>query len=857
MHAPPTRLVLPWSLAVGLTASAACLIASLFLSLSLRDNASVAAIRETTEIADGLAGRIEAGIAVFDLLLREAAAQSSLDRSLAARPPLDHPLAAAEVSFVNVLNESGDVIADFRSGTPKPVNFSGRDYFQDQLKNPAGGLAIGRPFAMAAAQNAAIPISRRLNGPNGAFAGVAVAGVRLSWLKDLLSRPSADAASSIAIRRDDGVILMRAPFDLDAIGRGSGGDAPWKTWQRTGGRAIADGTGGLRVYRRLGAAPLVLELSVPPVGYLEWLLFPALMSVPLLTVLAFALAAWTLHRRGERIAAAARAANDDRMRTMANMSHELRTPLTGILGQAELLRGEGGLDERQADRLARLSEAGTLMRDIVDRVIDIARPEDHEAPLPRAATDLDALVRSCRAMVECEAREKGLHLTSYVAPAAPRHPALAGEAMKQVLGNLLMNAVKFTAMGTVELRVMGDADRLRFEVADTGPGIPPGKRNRLFRAYDRLDATGTSAAGTGLGLSITERLIRRMDGKIGQRDNPGGGSVFWVEIPVNEAVRPILAAAVRRDPLRPEFPQPGVTRPDPSQPGPSQPDSGQPDPGQPVPGRHDLPWPVLDQPQSGHAGALPRALRLLLADDDPSNRAVAVGYLRAAGHAVSEVEDGAAAVEAASDKDFDVILTDMRMPGLDGLTAIQRIRALTGHRGQVPIVLVTADPHVAVNRPGTRPGADGHLTKPYNRTELLDAVDAAARLTPVPAAGRHDSPLSYGPPGVETRLSLLPARPAAGGASLARSALRRVEELLILLDRPHAGQDQMVRDAAHDLTGTAGLLGLTGLAESLRRFNAREDLTGARLQEACVDVVRLLRDPDPGAKPRAAADRAA
>ena len=253
----------------------------------------------------------------------------------------------------------------------------------------------------------------------------------------------------------------------------------------------------------------MLELSLnaaataPAQG--PWLLSPPLLTlVPALAVLGLSLMARRLLRRGDRFEAAGHVANDEHMRLLANMSHELRSPLTGILGQAELMTEEGGLGERQATRLKRLSEAGTLMRNIINRVIDVARPEDRvEAPV-MAPCDLDEVTNTCLGVVEGEARRKNLRLTSTIDPTTPRKVILARDLVQQVLINLLMNAVKFTDEGGVNLRITGDAARLWFEVADTGPGIPARKRRRLFREYDRLDVPTARAEGTGLGLSITE-----------------------------------------------------------------------------------------------------------------------------------------------------------------------------------------------------------------------------------------------------------------------------------------------------------------------------------------------------------------
>src|SRR5258708_314176 len=192
------------------------------------------------------------------------------------------------------------------------------------------------------------------------------------------------------------------------------------------------------------------------------------------------------------------------MGLLATMSHELRTPLTGILGQVEVLTEEGELNDRQMSRLRRLTEAGALMRAVVNRVTDVARPETRDGPPVLAPIELDDLVGACVGMVEGEARKKGLRLTTFVDPSTPARPRLARDLVQQVLLNLLMNAVKYTAQGMVAMRVTGTATGLRFEIADTGSGIPAGKRRRLFREYDRLDTPVSRAEGTGLGLSITE-----------------------------------------------------------------------------------------------------------------------------------------------------------------------------------------------------------------------------------------------------------------------------------------------------------------------------------------------------------------
>jgi signal transduction histidine kinase/CheY-like chemotaxis protein len=794
---PSSRAALPWLIGLSALASLCCLGFALNLGLAAKRDAAASATREMAGLADGLTRQIESDVAVFDLALRDAASQMRLlprhdaSQTLARVTLPEHPLTTRQIGFMNVLNEVGDVIADSRSNVSRPVNFAGRDYFQDQLKNPTDTLLIGRPFATAPNQRAAIPLSRRLQNPDGSFAGVVVAGVQLIWLRELLSHLPPGTHTSATIRREDGTILMRSPFDADAIGRVGDAGPAWQAWLRTGISPAGDDSGGIRLFRRTGGIPLIFEIALDRAdigaegrSWLIWL--PLLPLIPGLFALVLAFAAHNLQRRCDRIEAAARRANDERMRLLATMSHELRTPLSGILGQAELLRGEGELNERQTARLSRLAAAGSSMRDIVNRVIDISRPEDHVITPVLAPCDLDILIRTCRGTVETFARAKGLDLTARVDPSAPKYASLDHGLVEQVLVNLLMNAVNFTMSGSVELRLTSEGERLRFTVADTGPGVPASKRHRLFREYDRLDTKDSRAVGTGLGLWITETIVSRLGGRIGHLDNPGGGSVFWFELP-------FVAAGARE--------QTGM---EPAE----------------LPSQAD------------------RHLRILLADDMDVTRAVTADFLRAAGHSVIEVPDGEAATREAQVRDFDVILTDMRMPVVDGLEATRRIRAIPGHRGRTPVVLVTADLAARDRGVSGQAGIDHCLMKPFTRAELLETVRTAARLTPVPDADASDSPVLD-----ESILAQL--RDSLGEATVDahfRAAAGRIEALLVLLERPDASQDQTVRHAVHDLVGIAGMMGLTALSVCLTRFDIASDRVapGEALREVAAETVLVL-----------------
>jgi signal transduction histidine kinase/DNA-binding response OmpR family regulator len=790
MRLPQVRTALPWLIGLSLVASLGCLTVVIYLGIAAGADARRYAARQLAGQADALARQIDSDMAVYDLTLREAARLLSLGGPAGAAPKLpllDLPLTAGYIGFINVLNEFGDVVADLRSNVSRPLNFRGRDYFQDQLKNPADVVMIGRPFAAAPGQHASIPITRRLPGPDGSFAGVVVAGVHLTWLSDILSRPSPGPRPSVTIRRGDGLILMRSPYDQDAIARAGATDPAWQAFLRTGLTQTMDDGTGIHLFHSLSALNLVLELGLNDADFAagDQLGRLLLALIPVLFILGLGVAAYRLRRRGDRIEFAANTTYVESQRQLANMSHELRTPLTGIMGQAELMTQEGGLNERQSTRLQALTEASTLMRSIVNRVIDVARPDDAVGPPILTACDLDPLLGGALGMVESEARRKGLLLTSNIDFATPRRAMLEQDRVRQMLNNLLMNAVKFTELGSVALRVIGNANQLRFEVADTGRGVPANKRYRLFHAYDRLDVPVSREDGSGLGLSITDRFARNMGGRAGHSENPGGGSVFWFELPFIEPVEE----------------QAKLTLP-------------------------------ATAPEIRH-------LRLLLADDSDLTRPVTSEFLRSGGHAVCEVTGGEAAINLVQQQDFDVVLTDMRMPIVDGTEVARRIRALPGHRARTPIVLVTADIAAIRASEAGRTGVDLCVQKPFTRAGLLAAVAAAARLAPVPDATDPDDPVLD----MATLADLKQSLGDVAFASHLDKATRRIADLLNLLEQPDALVNSELHEAAHDFLGVAGMMGLNALATALQRFDTAVDRSApaAALLEAAEASLRALR----------------
>jgi PAS domain S-box-containing protein len=481
-------------------------------------------------------------------------------------------------------------------------------------------------------------------------------------------------------------------------------------------------------------------------------------------------------------------ANWAKSRFLAGMSHELRTPLNGILGYAELLRMEGGLNPTQSERVAAMLGAGKYLLQMITRVLDLSEIEAEHIELQAVEVDVLTVAMACLDVVRPQADAKRLALSIAVARDT-RHTVVTDPTrLRQVLLNLLGNAVKFTAKGSIELRLrhVTDAFVLRIEVADTGPGIAAGERRRLFRDFERLgDAVTRSVEGAGLGLGLSARLAALLGGCLGHHDNPGGGSVFWLELPLDTvATSPAAVPCIgESETLADIQPLPSVV------------------------------------------------LKVLVVDDVAMNRDIAGSFLRAAGHQVSCVEGGKEAVAAVNAAAFDVVLMDVRMPEMDGLEATRRIRSLDGEHGRVPIVALTAQAFTEQVEECRKAGMNGHVSKPFDPETLLSAVlraheagtmgidDLRPAVLPSAAAPVLGSDIVvFNAAAFERTANYLAPEVVA---SYLEDITARGETLLSGLRRPDAliRQADELADAAHAIAGSAGLLGFERLTAMGRRFS--------------------------------------
>ena len=455
--------------------------------------------------------------------------------------------------------------------------------------------------------------------------------------------------------------------------------------------------------------------------------------------------------------AVAKSASQTKSDFLASMSHEIRTPMNAIMGIADLL-ARTKLSAQQEKYVQIFRRAGDNLLNLINDILDLSKVEASQLELERTSFELIEQTEIVMEMVGARAQEKALVLTCEIAPDVPNRVIGDPTRLRQVMMNLLGNAIKFTASGTISLRVEPDRDALsatslRFSVRDTGIGIPGDKLPRVFERFTQADSSTTRRfGGSGLGLTISKRLVELMGGRIWVESQVDQGSSFSFSVPLEvETMTPSTAAV-------------------------------------PVGVSSDLPL---------------APLRILLTEDSPDNCTITLAYLEATPYTVDIAENGAVACEMFRAGNYDLVLMDRQMPVMDGLAATRNIRDWEEANGRqpIPIIALTASALKGDREMCLAAGCTAFLTKPIRQTVLLQAIREHSAGAALASSG--------------TTLPLLPHAAAAADriASRAPRFLANCREnaarMLTALDQPDF---ETIATLGHNMAGSGTSFGFPGIS---------------------------------------------
>ena len=479
------------------------------------------------------------------------------------------------------------------------------------------------------------------------------------------------------------------------------------------------------------------------------------------------------------------AANQAKSEFLANMSHEIRTPMNAILGLTQL--GLQATPEQQLEYLAKINDSAALLLNILNDILDFSKIEAGKISLEKINFDLYELVDSLTCIIDAQAKIKDLDFSVEIAPEMPRYVTGDSLRLRQIVMNLANNAVKFTERGHIVLKItcMATNDHsilLHCSITDTGIGLTPEQKTRLFHAFSQADTSTTRKfGGTGLGLVIAKRLVELMDGEIAAESTHGQGSTFYFSVPL----------AVAEDPIRKISPSPG-----------------------------------LDEPNGEPYQAQLRGARVLVAEDNALNQEVIQAFLARAGIHVTLVGNGLEAIERVQHQSFDVVLMDLQMPVMDGLEAARELRKIP-QSAKTPIIALTANVFQADIERCIAAGMNDHVGKPIKVEALFSKLEQWLKHAGFqPPAETVPSPQSP-PTEPEMTQTQIPSAPPDPDIAAALARIGNNEglflKLVALFRQSEAETPQRLRQAlvahdaelshrlAHTLKSTAGTMGANRL----------------------------------------------
>jgi signal transduction histidine kinase/DNA-binding NarL/FixJ family response regulator len=513
---------------------------------------------------------------------------------------------------------------------------------------------------------------------------------------------------------------------------------------------------------------------------------------------------------------AAERASSAKSEFLARMSHEIRTPMNGVMGMSELLQATE-LTARQRHLSETISRSAEALLQIINDILDFSKVEAGKMELERVEFNLREAVEETIEIFAARAHAKGLELACVIEDDVPNAVCADPMRLRQVLINLVGNAIKFTDSGevTVRVRAVGKEGLLRFEVIDTGIGISEEAQAHIFNAFSQADSfTTRKYGGTGLGLAICRQLAALMGGQIGVHSESNRGSTFWFEVRLDPAAEttPTLTRLPRLN-----LAGPRSLLVDDSEGGAPRAASAA------AAGASEASSAGSAAPAPGGRAAGPK---ILLVEDNPVNREVAVGMLESLGCTAHSAENGRLAVEAMNAAAYDAVLMDCQMPVMDGLTATGEIRRREQHSGgaRVPIIALTANAMEGDRERCLAAGMDDFLSKPFTQQQLATLLRRWLALRVLPESERRDL----------SRLPLIDAGVLRNIAALAKPAL--LNSMIDLYLRHSPGLIDAIETAAANMQADA----LSQAVHALKSSTA--NLGGIRLATVAKECEVAVRE---------------